>query len=85
MIAFDLDADLTPLFNWNTRMLFVFITAEYETKRNKKNTVIIWDRIVQRKDEWHLKLENQRGNRAFWDDGHGLTYAAGSTMQLAAV
>ena len=36
---FDLQADLTPLFNWNAKQLFVFLTAEYETVDNKLNQV----------------------------------------------
>jgi len=39
-IMFDLQADLTPLFNWNAKQLFVFLTAEYETTDNKLNQVI---------------------------------------------
>ena len=31
---FDLETDLTPLFNWNVKMLFLYLTAEYETKQN---------------------------------------------------
>lgn len=38
-IMFDLQADLTPLFNWNAKQLFVFLTAEYETADNKLNQV----------------------------------------------
>ena len=38
-IMFDLQADLTPLFNWNAKQLFVFLTAEYETVDNKLNQV----------------------------------------------
>ena len=42
-ITFDLEADLTPLFNWNAKQLFVFLTAEYETQDNKLNQVShIW-------------------------------------------
>lgn len=31
-IVFDLDADLTSLFNWNTKQVFVYLTAEYPGK-----------------------------------------------------
>ncbi len=31
---FDLETDLTPLFNWNVKQLFLYLTAEYETKNN---------------------------------------------------
>ena len=28
-----LDPDLTPLFNWNTKQLFLYVSAEYETQQ----------------------------------------------------
>jgi len=31
VLRFDLDVDLRPVWNWNVKMLFVYITAEYET------------------------------------------------------
>ncbi|KAG7169945.1 Signal peptidase complex subunit 3-like [Homarus americanus] len=36
-LRFDLSSDLTPLFNWNTKQLFLYLTAEYETPNNKVN------------------------------------------------
>ncbi|KAJ8489538.1 hypothetical protein ONZ51_g2865 [Trametes cubensis] len=32
-VNFNLTADLTPLFNWNTKQLFLYVSAEYENKR----------------------------------------------------
>ena len=29
-----IDADLRSVFNWNVKQLFVYVTAEYETKAN---------------------------------------------------
>ena len=34
-----LQADLNPLFNWNVKQLFLYLTAEYETPNNKLNQV----------------------------------------------
>jgi signal peptidase complex subunit 3 len=33
-LNFDLQADLEPLFNWNVKQLFLYLTAEYETDTN---------------------------------------------------
>ncbi len=33
-LNFDLNVDLEPLFNWNVKQLFLYLTAEYETKAN---------------------------------------------------
>jgi signal peptidase complex subunit 3 len=35
-LNFDLNVDLEPLFNWNVKQLFLYLTAEYETKPNVK-------------------------------------------------
>ena len=33
-LNFDLNVDLEPLFNWNVKQLFLYLTAEYETKQH---------------------------------------------------
>ena len=45
-LTFDLQADLTPLFNWNAKQLFVFLAAEYETVDNKLNQVSWCERLT---------------------------------------
>ncbi|GLI75000.1 signal peptidase complex subunit [Penicillium ochrochloron] len=50
-IRFDLDADLTPLFNWNTKQLFVYVYATYSSSDNtntqtRASEAIIWDSII---------------------------------------
>ncbi|KAL8858601.1 MAG: hypothetical protein Q9178_004895 [Gyalolechia marmorata] len=47
-IRFDLDADLTSLFNWNTKQLFVWITATYPSKTASEppSQAVIWDAII---------------------------------------
>jgi signal peptidase complex subunit 3 len=31
---FDLNVDIEPLFNWNVKQLFLYLTAEYKTSQN---------------------------------------------------
>lgn len=38
-ITFDLQTDLTGLFNWNVKQLFLYLTAEYKTESNELNQV----------------------------------------------
>lgn len=43
--------DLSPLFNWNTKQLFVFVLASYSSSDNEKDNAqtsqsIIWDTII---------------------------------------
>ncbi|KAJ9298674.1 hypothetical protein DTO271G3_3641 [Paecilomyces variotii] len=47
-ISFDLDADLSPLFNWNTKQLFVYVHASYPSSSDALATSesIIWDKII---------------------------------------
>ncbi|KAG0187798.1 Signal peptidase complex subunit 3 [Apophysomyces sp. BC1034] len=35
-LSFDLDADFTPLFDWNTKQVFVTVVAEYESKSHAR-------------------------------------------------
>ena len=48
ILFFLLQADLNPLFNWNVKQLFLYLTAEYETPNNKLNQVVLWDKIILR-------------------------------------
>lgn len=41
--TFDLETDLRPVFNWNTNLLFVYITCEYNTTKSDLNKITIWD------------------------------------------
>ncbi|OGM44843.1 microsomal signal peptidase subunit (gp23) [Aspergillus bombycis] len=50
-MRFDLDADLSSLFNWNTKQIFVYVYASYSSS-DKESTLlpqsesIIWDTII---------------------------------------
>ncbi|EGV65558.1 Signal peptidase complex subunit [Yamadazyma tenuis] len=68
IIKFDLDADLTPLFNWNTKQVFVYLTAEYPGKSDgSSNKVTYWDKIITSKDDAVLSLKNHRAKYSVWD------------------
>jgi len=48
-IKFDLDADLSSLFTWNTKQLFVYVTANYPSSTDGKggmSEAVIWDTII---------------------------------------
>ncbi|KAF9904598.1 hypothetical protein BX616_001245 [Lobosporangium transversale] len=44
-----IDADLSSLFHWNTKQLFVYVVAEYSTPTHLKNEIVLWDTIIKRK------------------------------------
>ena len=59
-----LQANLTHLFNWNVKQLFLYLTAEYETADNKLNQVVLWDKIIQRGENAVLDYKGRFLSRA---------------------
>merc|ERR1711939_813988 len=48
-VKFDLDADLTSLFSWNTKQIFLYITASYPSSNPSTippSESVIWDAII---------------------------------------
>lgn len=67
-LVFDLETDLTPLFNWNTKQVFIYLTAEYPgATEGSTNTVTYWDKIIPSKDKAVLNLKNERSKYSVWD------------------
>ncbi|KAF3065111.1 Signal peptidase complex subunit SPC3 [Daldinia childiae] len=56
IIKFSLDADLSSLFTWNTKQLFVYVTAEWPSadSTNQTNKAVIWDSIITSPSADHL-------------------------------
>uniref|UniRef100_A0A3Q3EXM9 Signal peptidase complex subunit 3 n=1 Tax=Labrus bergylta TaxID=56723 RepID=A0A3Q3EXM9_9LABR len=71
-ITFDLSADLQPIFDWNVKQLFLYMSAEYATKSNALNQVVLWDKIVLRGENTKLNLRDTKSKYFFFDDGNGL-------------
>lgn len=82
-ITFDLQTDLTHLFNWNVKQLFLYLTAEYQTSKNEVNQVVLWDKIIQRGDNAVLDYQSMNTKYYFWDDGNGLRANNNITLTLA--
>lgn len=55
IIKFSLDADLSSLFTWNTKQVFVYVTAEWPGVNNSTNEAVIWDSIITNPSADHLK------------------------------
>ncbi|CAN0914287.1 Signal peptidase complex subunit 3B [Linum grandiflorum] len=70
-LTMNITADLQSLFTWNTKQVFVFVAAEYETSKNALNQVSVWDLIIPSKDE--AKFSTQTSNKyRFVDQGSNL-------------
>jgi len=55
-VRFDLDTDLSTLYNWNTKQVFLYIKAIYPSSspNNPPSEAIIWDAILPSPQEpWH--------------------------------
>ncbi|KAK7204031.1 signal peptidase 22kDa subunit [Myxozyma melibiosi] len=65
-MTFDLDADLSPLFNWNTKQLFVYLAATYPGKQYA-NKVVFWDSIITSKEDAIISLRNTTANYQIYD------------------
>ncbi|ORX51544.1 signal peptidase 22 kDa subunit [Hesseltinella vesiculosa] len=66
-LNFNINADLSPMFNWNTKQIFLTVVAEYETKSHDANKIVLWDRIITSKRDAHIKLRNVPNKYAFID------------------
>jgi len=82
-LTFDLQTDLSGLFNWNVKELFLYLTAEYKTKENELNQVVLWDKILLRGENAVLDFKSMNTKYYFWDDGNGLKGHENVTLTLS--
>ncbi|KAJ2766394.1 Signal peptidase complex subunit [Coemansia nantahalensis] len=71
-LTFDVDADLTSMFNWNTKLLFAYIAVEFEAPGFETNKVVIWDRIIRNPRQAKLRL--RRHHNKYSLRNFGLTF-----------
>ncbi|KAA8545089.1 hypothetical protein F0562_019873 [Nyssa sinensis] len=70
-MTLNISANLQSLFTWNTKQVFVFLAAEYETPKNSLNQVSLWDGIIPSKE--HAKFWIHTTNKyRFTDQGSNL-------------
>ncbi|KAI9226864.1 MAG: signal peptidase 22kDa subunit [Piptocephalis tieghemiana] len=79
-IRVDLDADLTPLWNWNTKLVFVDLVVEFATPTHPSNAVTIWDTIIYDAESAHLRLRGIQNKYALSSHNHKLK--EGQSMNL---
>lgn len=83
ILRFNLDADLTKVFDWNTKQVFLYLTARYPTPKNADNQVVLWDHIILRGENPKVILKDQHTKYYFWDDGNGLKGNSNVTLTLS--
>ncbi|KAH9809342.1 signal peptidase complex subunit 3 [Melampsora americana] len=64
-LRFGIEADLRPLFNYNTKQIFVYLVATYSTKTFPENEVVLWDRIIRKSQDAKINLSGARNKYAF--------------------
>ncbi|KAG9448962.1 hypothetical protein H6P81_008927 [Aristolochia fimbriata] len=70
-LTMNISMDLQSTFTWNTKQVFVFLAAEYETPKNSFNQISLWDHIILSKEQ--AKIEMQIVNKyPFVDQGSNL-------------
>merc|ERR1712224_198750 len=72
VLRFNMTVDLRKVWNWNVKMLFVYVTVEYETDDHPLNQVIIWDHIVLEKENAIINKKEALNKYSLFDHGHGL-------------
>ncbi|KAG7333687.1 hypothetical protein KOW79_002094 [Hemibagrus wyckioides] len=72
-----------PIFDWNVKELFLYLSAEYSTKSNALNQVVLWDKIVKRGENTKLELKEMKSKYYFFDDGNGLRANKNVTLTLS--
>ncbi|XP_008271281.1 signal peptidase complex subunit 3 [Oryctolagus cuniculus] len=82
-ITFHITADLEKTFDWNVKQLFLYLSAEYSTKNNAVNQVVLWDKIVLRGDNPKLRVKDVKAKYFFFDDGNGLKGNRNVTLTLS--
>ncbi|NXJ75997.1 SPCS3 peptidase, partial [Trogon melanurus] len=71
------------IFDWNVKQLFLYLSAEYSTKNNALNQVVLWDKIMLRGDNPRLFLKDMKSKYFFFDDGNGLKGNRNITLTLS--
>ena len=78
---FDLSIDLTSVNNWNVNQLYVFVVASYETSKNDKNEIVVYDRILRDVSEFKFTLKNVKNKYVLRDEFKGTL--AGKKIKLS--
>ncbi|RLN02957.1 hypothetical protein BBJ28_00000937 [Nothophytophthora sp. Chile5] len=76
------DSDLSSVFNWNVKQLFVYVLAEFESASNTRNQVVVWDKIVPTKEAARSLKFQDEGVKYFLADQHDQLRGANVTLRL---
>jgi len=72
LLDYDLSVDVEKSFNWNVKMIFLYLVAEYESEDNVLNQSVLWDKIVMRGDKVKIDLNRASPKYFFFDDKNNM-------------
>ncbi|XP_067944673.1 signal peptidase complex subunit 3-like isoform X2 [Watersipora subatra] len=75
--------DLSQVFNWNVKEIFLYLTAEYSSDLNAVNQVVLWDKIVMRENDQVVDVPSVEPKYYFFDDSRGLIGNSNVTLTLS--
>lgn len=58
--SLELDMDVSSLFTWDTKQVFLSIVGSYTSPNRPQNEVVFWDRIVRSKRQAKVHVPNLR-------------------------
>jgi hypothetical protein len=58
-LEISLDANITGLFNWNVKQVFLYVQADVHTAHGRHFRAVVWDKVVNRTDDKVVSLYNQ--------------------------
>ncbi|KAH6588856.1 hypothetical protein BASA61_005809 [Batrachochytrium salamandrivorans] len=64
VVSFDLDADLSSYFKWNTKLLFVSAIVEFSNSQYEVNQAVIWDDVILDKGRCCDQFKEPAGSSA---------------------
>jgi len=76
--SFDLKLDLSRIWNWNFKIIFVWLKAEYSTTVNGKvmhHQAVLWDAIIRSREDANLTLTNVAAEYPLFDTKNSLRSA----------
>ncbi len=79
-IEFNLKFDLTGVYNWNVKLIFVYLEIDYDSPN--RNQVIVWDKIIWRDQFSQIKVDAKgKGKYMIKTKSHDLVNT-GATARL---
>ncbi len=71
-LRFDLQTDLSSLFNWNTKQVIIYLVGNYNNTENNEiessdSKVIFWDRIIRDRDHAKIHFRNKKSKYSVYD------------------